>query len=400
MKGVEVVELARRVAEESLKPRAAEHDRTGNFPVENFRDLGRSGLLGVYVPTEYGGLGASHYDFVRVVETLGAACASTAMMYVMHHNQYIMLVEHGSKQQRDFFLPNIARGECLVGSATTEPGTGGNADHCVSARRRDGDSFVINATKPVVSGSRYVDWVFLTTRESETAPSNSLSMMIVPGVKGEGVAPFGVWDCIGMRATASSGLKYEGCRVPAWHQIGGDVSDLPRATSMAPVAAVGFSAVWLGIARAAYEVTVSHLTQRTHQFIRADRSDVQQTLAQYDSVQRQVAEMRTKVEAARALIQAAARRMDELKPGPQAHIPIEKMPELQDLLWSARITASEAAVDVCRVGLRVCGVSGLRAGLLPLERHMRDALTSQVMAPAEDLTKLLLGRKSLGVPLR
>jgi alkylation response protein AidB-like acyl-CoA dehydrogenase len=286
---------------------------------------------------------------------------------------------------------------------------GGNADYCVSTKRREGDVLVLSASKPVVTGARYADWVFCTTRASPEARGNVLSMVAMPGLgRSRDVKPFGAWDCVGMRATESSGLEYTECRVPAWHQIGPEDSWPVRATSMTVVSRAGFSAVWLGIAQAAYAQTVAHVTRRAHQYIgegrreqgqeQAPRASVQHRVADYETVQRQVAEMRTQVEAARQLLLAAGRRIDELRHelrGPQA---MESLGAIQDLLWTARIACGEASIDVTRVGLRVCGVTGMRRGLLSLERNMRDALTSQVMAPSEDVTKLMLGRKLLGVP--
>jgi alkylation response protein AidB-like acyl-CoA dehydrogenase len=398
--GVAPIESASMIAADILEPGAAKRDATGEFPTIGLEALGSAGLMGLLVPREYGGIEASYETFVGVVEVLARACASTAMIYVMHHTQYVMVVDHGTQQQKEFFLPPIAQGNALVGSATTEPETGGNAAFCVSAKESDGEGIRLTAVKPVVTSSSYADWVYCTTRASADAAGDELSMVIMPGPKGSGsVEPFGVWDCVGMRATASSGLRFTDCWVPGWHQIGPDDSAHVRATSMTLVSRAGFAAVWLGIAGAAFEAALGHVQRKSHDFIRRDGSAAKtrverKTVGESETTQRQLAEMRVRLLASRELLYGAARlidlQRDEIIAGTST------AEGVQDLLWSARIACGEAAIDVTRQGLRLCGVTGLRAGSLPLERHMRDALTSQVMAPSEDATKLMLGKQLVG----
>lgn len=400
----EIIARAVEVAEKELLPRSKHGDETGEFPIESIRALGRAGLMGLFVPKEYGGPGVGYETYLSAVEAIARADASTAMVHVMHHTQYIMIVTHGTEQQKKFFLPPVARGESLFASGTTEPETGGNADFCASAKRVEGDDIILNARKPVVTSAQWADWVVITTRSGPDAPGNQLSVVALPGLAGKGpredVKAFGVWDCVGMRATGSSGLELVNVKVPSWYQIGPEDSRMMRVTTMYVVARAGFSAVWLGIAQAALDATVAHLTKRTHQFLLSNRREdgtheknvqVQRTLADYETVQRQVAEMRVKVDTARSTLLATGRLIDK-------HYPkLENVPRLQEMLWATRIACSEAAIDVCRIGLRLCGVTGLRRGVLPLERYMRDALTAQVMAQSEDLAKISLGKKTLGV---
>jgi acyl-CoA dehydrogenase len=395
----DAVDCARLIASDILAPRAAHHDATGEFPTAALDALGSAGLLGLLVPREFGGMEASYQLFVEIVEILAGACASTAMIFVMHHNQYVMLVDHGTAQQKEAFLPPIAAGDELVASATTEPETGGNAAYCVSAKESDGDRIRLTATKPVVTSANYADWIYCTTRSSPAAAGDELSMVIMPGAKNsDAVESFGVWDCVGMRATGSSGLKFNNCEVPRWHQVGPDDSAHVRASSMALLARAGFAAVWQGIASAAFASTLGHVQAKHHDFIRRENGSAgvrteRRAVSGSETTRRQLAEMRVRLLASRELLRSAAglidRKREEIVSGGSAD-------GVQDLLWSARIACGESAVDVTRQGLRLCGVTGLRSGTLSLERHMRDALTSQVMAPSEDATKLLLGGQLVG----
>jgi alkylation response protein AidB-like acyl-CoA dehydrogenase len=394
------VDLAREITAEVIAPRAAHHDATGEFPAEAMQALGSAGLLGLLVPQEYGGLDASLETFTDVVGTIAQACASTAMIYVMHHCQYAMVVDHGTAQQKEAFLPPIAAGQELVASGTTEPETGGNAGFCVSAKECDGERIQLTATKPVVTSANHADWIFCTTRASSAAAGDELSMVIMPGPgRSERVEPFGVWDCIGMRATSSSGLRFTACEVPSWHQIGPEDSAHVRASSMTVVSRAGFAAVWQGIAESAFDEALEHVRRKHHDFIRRDSGastthTERRSVAASETTQRQLAEMRVRLLSSRELLRSAARLIDLRRCELIANGPIE---EVQDLLWSARIACGESAVDVTRQALRLCGVTGLRGGgTLALERHMRDALTSQVMAPSEDATKLMLGSQLAG----
>lgn len=395
------VAIARAIAEDVLQPLAAHHDTTGEFPAEAIQALGEAGLMGMLVPREFGGPEADVETFVDVVETLGRACASTAMVLVMHSCQYVMVVDHGSERQRREFLPPIARGEHLVASATTEPETGGNANFCVSAKECLGKSVRLTATKPVVTSANFADWVYCTTRASDGAPGDELSMLIMPGpARSESVERFGRWDCIGMRATSSTGLRFNECEVPSWHQIGPEDSAHVRASSMTVISRAGFAAVWQGIAAAAFDETLAHVRSKHHDFIRRDAGSEatrteRQSVAASETTRRQLAEMRVRTLASCELLRAAARRLDTHRC--TGELDADSTEAVQDLLWSARIACGQSAVDVTRQGLRLCGVTGLRSGgPLALERRMRDALTSQVMAPSEDATKLMLGGQLAG----
>ncbi|HEX6782306.1 MAG TPA: acyl-CoA dehydrogenase family protein [Solirubrobacterales bacterium] len=390
------VRAATEIAGRVLAPGAAHRDSTGEFPLDALDALGQAGLLGMLVPREYGGLGASIETFADVVVELGRACASTAMVVVMHHSQYVMLVDHGADAQKQFFLPPIARGEQLVASATTEPEVGGNSAFCVSARRIEGDSIRLTAVKPVVTSANHADWVYCTTRTSADAAGDELSMVIMPGLNhSDDVTPFGQWDCVGMRATASSGLRFDDCLVPRWHQIGPDNSAHVRRSSMSIVARIGFAAVWQGIADSAFAATLAHVKAKEHEFIRRDRDSGTirselRTLAESETTRRQLAEMRVRLLASNELLRSAARLVDNRRGPIIAGAPAG---DVQERIWAARVACGQSAIEVTRQGLRLCGVTALRAGKLPLERHMRDALTSQVMAPSEDATKQLLGEQ-------
>ena len=405
----ELVERARKVVHEVIAPRAAHCDQSGEFPAEGIAALQSAGLMGLLVPAQYGGLEADHGTYSQIAQLIAGACPSTGMLFVMHHTYVVPIVDHGSERQKQFFLPPIARGERLVTSATTEPQGGGGA-HSMFALQRAGEELIIDAIKPCVSGANHADWIAVLIRPSADCPGDVKTLVLAPGVRSGAVKPFGEWNTIGMRATSSSGLRFEGCRVPAWYELGSGT--YTGFSSGMPTLILGYSSVWLGLANAAYEVAVAHVTRREHQQIVADRrhrgdaapgpeagaptTTVKSTVASIESVQRQVSELRAGLDAAHALVDALARAIDRHRPPTGAPFSEAAQAELRSLCASTRLVTGDTAIDTCRTAMRICGLRALQRGF-PLERLMRDALTSQPMAPSEDACKVDHGRRLLGV---
>jgi alkylation response protein AidB-like acyl-CoA dehydrogenase len=270
-----------------------------------------------------------------------------------------------------------------------------------SRLREAEDGFVLNASKSIVSGASHARWLILVCRLESDATGQKRAVL-APGAGQPGVFPFGEWNPIGMRATASTGLEYRDCFIPSWHAF---EPGMPLARTMVPVALLGFCSVWLGIATAAFELAVAHVTGRSIEVLQADRREsgevepvrVRSSIARFESVQRQVSEMRTRIDAATAMVDNLARRIQEGQPTPEEPLTAEAFDPIVDVCSSCRIYTSETAIDVSRVAMRICGARGLQRGVA-LERFMRDALTAQVMGPTEDATKVWHGRRLLGVP--
>ncbi|MDB4953092.1 MAG: acyl-CoA dehydrogenase domain protein [Myxococcales bacterium] len=401
-----ILERLRVVIAEQIAPNARRYDESGEFPADNFAALGRAGLMGLYIPTAYGGLGGDHRLYSEVIRRLAKACASTAMLSVMHNTQYSPLVFHGTQRQREFFLPPTARGEWFFANAATEAMSGdstyapGAVPHSV-LRPNPSGGFLLDAQKNIVSGSSHARWVFLACRE-ESDSKGAKRAIFAPGLGHGAVKAFGEWNTIGMRATSSTGLDYRGCEIPDWHIF---EPDLPLGQSLLPIGILGFCSVWIGIAAAACEATIAHVAGRSIELIQSERRaggesalvPVHSTVARFESVQRQVSEMRVRVDAASALVDDLAQAMDRSRPQPGESIPTDVFERIVDRCLSSRVGTSETAIDVCRVGMRVCGARALQRGGLPLERLMRDALTAQVMGPTEDALKVRYGRRLLGL---
>lgn len=392
----EISAIAQEVADKYLAPRAEEYDKSAEFPLANIRELGKCGLMGMLVPPEYGGLGATAVQFTKVAEILGKACPSTAMVWGMHSNQYITLVELGNERQKAAFLPGIARGETLCASGTSEPGGGGNSFfYCNSAARKVEGGWSLTATKSVVTSAPHADLCFTITRANPDALGNQISFFVVP-CKGEGVEQIGNWNTVGLRATQSSGLRFTDVPLTDLHLLGEEGNFGPVAlTSMVPWGMCGFAATWLGAAQAAYDFAVEHVKQRIHRF--SMPGDEQgHSLASYVSVQRQIAEAHMLLLQTRGMLYEFARSIDEAKPAPFQPVPMEKAFELFDVGFALDGVAGENALAVTTTALRVAGAQGYRRDYLRIERCHRDVLAAQVMAPHPDMIKSMLGKLQLG----
>lgn len=391
----EIERIAQEVAGEYLEPNAEAYDRSGELPLDNLRALGESGLMGLVVPPEFGGLGGTVSQYAEVTEILAKACPSTTMTWVMHTNMYNTLVEFGNEPQKAAFLPGIARGEILVASATTEPGTGGNFFYCNSAAQKVDGGWSLTSTKPVVTAARHANLCFTITRANPEAPGDQLSFFMVP-CDLEGVTQIGEWNTVGMRATQSTGLQFTDVPLTDLHLLGEEGGFGPIAlTSMLPLGMTGFAATWLGTAQAALDFATGHIKQRIHRFsVSGDEQG--HSVASYESVQRQTAEANILLHQTRAFIRQVAQAVDAAKPGPFQPVPFEQAFQIADLALSMRVAAGENALTVTTTALRIAGAQGYRRDYLKIERCHRDALSSQVMAPTPDIMKVLLGRLLLG----
>jgi alkylation response protein AidB-like acyl-CoA dehydrogenase len=395
---LEICAIAQEVANKYLAPRAEAYDRTGEFPLDNIKELGKCGLMGLMVPPEYGGLGGTVLQFSKVSEILATACPSTSMIWGMHTNQYINLVEHGTEEQKAAILPGIARGETRVASGTTEPGTGGNFFYCNSAAEKIDGGWRFTATKLVSTSAPYADYCFCITRADLESHGTQLSFFMVP-CKVKGVTQIGDWNTVGLRATQSSGLQFIDVPLTDLHLLGTEGGFGPIAlTTMLPLGMCGFAACWLGVAQASLDSAVEHVQRRIHRF--SMPGDEQgRSLGSYESVQRQIAEANILLNQTRAFLYDVARSIDEAKPRAFEPIPLEKAFAIADTSLSLRVASGENAVKVTTTALRIAGAQGYRRDYLRIERCHRDALAAQVMALAPDMVKVFLGKLRLGYTL-
>lgn len=339
-----------------LRQGAGEADDRSCFPHASMKALREEGLLGLIVPAQFGGRGASLRTFVSVAERMAGACLSTAHLWTMHCFQVDVITRHGSTALKDALLPRVAAGEVYIASVTSERGRPSDLFSAREPLRVDGDHLLVERSAPVVSGGAQAEGFLLTMRAAEDATEQQVSLVYADR-RDLRVDENGGWDVMGMRATASGGLELSG-RVPAENVVGppGGFAEIAR-TSMIPLSHLGWSACWLGAARGALADLVA--------WFRANGSSTPGELF-YE----RLARIRVELELVSAYLHRVLEQVEQARA--EGRSLAEPRAQLQ--LSALKVIASEhtfRAVD------RMVEMGGLRLGYgrrspVPLERHFRD----------------------------
>lgn len=336
---------------------ASECDERAEFPVAALTALRDSGLMGLLVPSEYGGVGGSLHDLADVAAALAGPCLSTALIWAMHCQQAATIACFAAPSLKQRLLPRIAAGEVYLASVTTERGKGGHLLTCRSPLASDGECLTIRRDAPVVTGGEYADGFLITMQAPLPSPPSAVTLVYADRGQLQ-VSASGGWNPMGMRATRSIAMNLSG-RVPADQVIGRQGEFRPVAVgTFIPAGHIGWAAAWLGAAAAALRGIVA--TARTP----AGR---RQLKADSDSFRHQLARIRIDLDLVSSLLQRVI--CDAEQPGTDV-----AAADCQLRINGLKVAASElcfSAVD------RMIQLSGLRNGYLRdapmhLERTFRD----------------------------
>ena len=368
------IDLAETLGREKFAPRAKMIDEEARFPAENYQDLADAGLLALMVPPEFGGIGADSLTYVTVLSKIAKGCASTGLTFNMHSAVVDFLGQIASEEQRARYFSEVVNEGAVFASITSEPGSSFRDKLAVrTSIREESGGYRLRGKKHFCSLSTgatyYFTWSYLDG--AETLREGLLNVMIPAGR--ENVEIIDDWHVIGMRGTASNSLMFHDAEVRPEEVIGAPGSILGKDMSMW---SLGYTAVYIGIAEAAYQFTVD--------YVKKTKSGLGTPLAELDRTQRQIGEMAMLLENARR----AAEKLGALRGN------LGKM-ELTFILNQAKYLATEAAKELAEQGIRLCGGRGLHRSL-PLERHLRDAVAGLVMPPANDRCLETIGQIALG----
>jgi alkylation response protein AidB-like acyl-CoA dehydrogenase len=369
-----------KLAKDVLAPAADEVDRTRRFPRQNLLEFGRRGLLGLLVPVEFGGAGGTIADMAHVLQTMGSACASTAMVTLMHYCGTAVIAAKASAVLRQDLLPAIARGEHLTTLAFSEAGSGGHFYMPVSEVKRNGQSGRLTARKTFVTSAGEADSYVVSSRKAgATTPTELDLYLIAKGAKGFEVGkPF---EGLGLAANASAPMTLDDVKLEEQKRLGVEGSGFQTMMEVVlPHFQVGVAAVSLGIAAAAFQAATSHVTARKYEHAGGA------SLSTIPRVQFLAAEMALELRSARAYLAETVRRA------------VAADPEAMLDILGVKAKAAEAALAITSRAMTLGGGAafGRRGGL---ERIFRDAQAASVMAPSTDVLKEFLGKACLGVPL-
>ena len=373
-----VVDRVRDISAKVIAPAAAEHDRAGDWPGSSIKALADAGLLGLTVPEELGGLGLGPSDFVAAVEELAGACASTAMIFVMHVCG-TETIKQSALPRRDSVLSDIAGGKHLSTLAFSEKGSRSHFWAPVSRANEQDGFHLLNCQKSYVTSAGHANsYVVSTLAVGATGMTESSLYYVEDGAAGLSVA--GPWNGLGLRANASAPMKLENSRVSPDSLLSpaGGGFDVMMAVAL-PWFQLGSSAVANGIGRAALDAAAGHLNAA-----RLEHLDV--TLASQPESRARLASARVALDASRALTAEAARSVENPDDSTMLRV------------LEVKACASETALDVTDKAMRLCGGAGF-SKQLPVERYFRDARAGSVMAPTTDALYDFIGKALLGLPL-
>lgn len=373
----DLVDQARAVARRCLAPRAAEHDRTAEFPSDNFADLAEAGLLGLLIPEGHGGLGADLVAYGLAVAELAEACGSTALIFAMHCGATRLLSASPDQTARDTLRDVVDNGR-LVAWGFSEPGTGGNVLKPQLRYTATDNGFTLAGTKAFCTGAGHTDYYLVNTASGEPEFRRGQSMFLLPADT-VGLTVKETWDAMGMRANCANTVQLD-CVVGTAACVGGHGGGMPLLAHSLPALVLGLAAASLGIARAASTFATEHVTRRVH-------ANTGANLAAYQGVRFHVAEMATRVHTAYlSLLHGAATAESD---------PLEALPAMN----MAKYVCNTAAIAVADTAMQVTGGQGfLRSNAL--ERHYRDARAGAVMGANLDVLRDMIGKAALGLDPR
>lgn len=380
----ESVERLRRTAADVgnsvLAEECARVDEEGHWPEGGMRAIGEAGLLGLHMPARVGGHGQGLAALAAVTEELGRHCSSTAMCFGMHSVAAKVLASKATEYHEERFLRPIAQGRHICSLALSEPGTGSHFFLPRAQFRADGDTIVLEGEKSFVTSGGYADsYVVSAVPPGEELDPGSFSCFVVEADRA-GLEWKQDWQGFGMRGNSSRGVVMKEVRIPRDNLLGSEGDEIWYVFEVvAPYFIVAMSGVYLGIAQAALDLVVGHLTTRRHEH-------TGQTLSAVPVLSHQVAEMWIQLERTRQLVHHAARLSDAGDP---------KAPLA---LFASKADVAEMVVSVTQLAMILSGGRGY-ARDSHIGRLMRDAQAAHVMAPTTQLLKSWLGRSLLDLPL-
>jgi alkylation response protein AidB-like acyl-CoA dehydrogenase len=371
-----IVATAVAVADRDLAPRAADVDRVGAFPRDSIAALGASGLLGLNVPVAHGGLDQGLRTAAAVIEVLSQACPSTAMVYLMHLCGIACYAAAADKTAP--LLAAAAAGRHLSTLAFSEKGSRGHFWAPVSRAAASGNGTVrISAQKSFVTSAGHADGYVVSTLAPAAAQPIESSMYLVLK-DDDGVSVSGTWRGLGLRGNASAPMTLDNVSVDADRALTADGKGLDMMLgTVLPLFQVGSAAVGVGIAEAAVQATIRHVTH-------ARFEESNSSLADLPTLRAQIARMRIDTDRARAHLNAV---LDSLEsPGPATQL----------MVLEAKASGTETAAAVTELAMRTCGGAAF-GGAHGIERLFRDARAPIVMAPTSDVAYEFIGRALCGM---
>lgn len=367
-------DTVRDFAEKEIAPVSRENNRDERFSSELINKLAEMGVLGLNLPAEYGGGGADHVSYCLMLEELGRVDCGVAVTVSVHLSLGGKTVlQWGSEEQKQKYLPRMASGEALACLATTEPNVGSDVSSIETSAVSQGDGWVLNGTKTWISNGGVADVAIIIAQTDKSLGSKGLTAFIVERDT-KGFSSKDLHHKLGIRSSNTAELVLEDCRVPQANVLGPVGKGMSVALSAFDSARLGVAARTVGVAQACIDASVSY-AQTRKQFGRP--------IGSFQLIQELIADMTVETEAARLLVYRAAAIKDKGEPAT-----IETS--------MAKYYSSEVALKAANNAIQIHGSYGY-SDEYPVERYFRDVRVSSILEGTSQIHKLIIGRAKTGI---
>ena len=368
----QVAQTARDFAIQQIKPHLMEWDESQEFPVHIFKEMGKLGLMGVLVPEEYGGSGMGYFEYSAVIQEISKVCGSIGLSLAAHNSLCTgHILMFASEEQKREFLPKLASAEYIGAWGLTEPNTGSDAGNMKCTAVKDGDDWILNGTKCWITHGRSSDIAVVICRTGEARTKDNSTAFIVerntPGFRGGKKE-----NKLGMRASETTEMIFDNCRLPVKNQLGAVGEGFKQAMKILDGGRISIAALALGIAKGAYEASLQYAKDR-HQF--------DQPIANFQGVSFKLADMATEIMAAELLIDQSC----DLK---------MRGKNITKESAMAKYYASEVAVKVSTDAVQIFGGYGYTKDF-PVEKFYRDSKLCTIGEGTSEIQKIVIAREVL-----
>lgn len=361
-------DLARQIAEERIKPIRAKLDEEEIFPTEIIKDLAQADLCGTIIPEEYGGLGMGTLENCLVLEALAMGCVGVATTYAASFLGAYPLLMYGTEAQKSRYLPPLAKGEALAAFALTEPQAGSDAGAIAATAVKDGDYYVLNGTKQWITNAGEAEFYTVIALTDRTKGVRGASALLVE--KGDPGISFGKKEQkMGIRASVTREVILEDCRIPKDRLLGKEGLGFIITMKTLDLARPGAGSLAVGLAQEALDEAAAFAKERQQFGV---------PIFSFQAIQHLLANMATKVEAARALVYSVARYIDS------------KPKDYSKAAAMAKLFPTDMAMEVTVDAVQIMGGHGYMREY-PVEKMMRDAKILQIYEGTNQIMRNIIG---------
>ncbi len=359
-------------AEKNIRKNLMDWDEAQYFPIELFKQLGEIGLMGVLVPEEYGGSGFGYQEYVDVIVEISKVCGSIGLSVAAHNSLCTgHILAFGSEEQKKKWLPKLATAEWIGAWGLTEANTGSDALRMQTTAVLDGDEYVINGSKNWITHGKSGDIAVVMVRTGESGSAKGISAIVV----GRGTPGFSAGkkeNKLGMRASETTEMIFDNCRVPKENLLGTEGEGFKQAMKVLDGGRISIAALGLGIAKGAFEAALAYSKER-QQF--------GQSISSFQGISFKLADMSVEIEASELLIRQAA----DLK---NRHQPVTKESAM------AKYYSSEVAVKCATEAVQIFGGYGYTKDF-PVEKFYRDSKLCTIGEGTSEIQKIVIAREIL-----